>query len=423
MRVGSIALGHVWSSLVIALVLLHAPASSAGVAIVNGREIGAVFLREGPWLFRTRCPDDATTPDAATCQLSRQRIEALDAYRELDKLISGNLPALDRDLAAAQARALEVGVRLDEYLDVDVVSPDVTRIRAQIAEVETEMAMSQATIRGLRDQIARIEARAATGGAIPPDLPKQLALLRRQETDAIARDATMATRLDDLRTELLRVQVVSHSQAAFDLLRAQRQRHVDRAREIRAEANALLERRGRLAQFLAEIVDDQSFVFEVTPGAPFMDEARFLDGNFAEIQKAVGIVASSDESFGVRLVVPSRVEFDPRVPRYTEYDSEIVWMACAFNPFFRIGTGGSCPGLHIFPPIQDHDATFRERISVFGRSFFTSEDNPSEDFADWIGRQRDMSGSWDVHLICGNGRIDVPAGLGRCEAKIRYVAR
>ena len=405
------------------------PPAVAGVAIVDENGVGAVFLREGPWLFRARCEAGVRTPDTATCNGDRQRVEALDAYRALDKLVTSGLPALDEDIAMTEARVLEVDVRFTSYLSDAVSTPDMTRLRAEIAAAQAELTSFAATLRNLREQIARIESRPTTIGTMPPDLPQQLVVLRRQEAETASSLATAATRLDELRSELLSIQVVSQSQAAFDLLQMQRQRHLDRVRQLRLEAGQILERRGRLAQFLAEIVDDQGFVFEVTPDAPFASEVQFLDANFVRAQKKAGVMVSVTDTPNLRSELNQHYfDFSEHPDDYDverdrrRFRSELVWMACSFPPRYEPWGFEECNIRLLWHEDGPRASPWRS-VDHPGLSFTVSNEDITGEVGDFITRLGDLSGDWRMRLICDGNPVVFPKDMGRCEARYRHVPR
>ncbi len=397
------------------LAVLAVPARADVVRI--DREGGAeVLYRSGAFIEKGGCEDAATIRRRTTCTLSPQRIEAVSLYDYVLKAVGKDLVEIDAAMGETQANLTETDNKLKEFLASDPQSPDNEQELEAIRAAQGKAAELAVDVEGLEEQIARIKA--LPDYRTNPDLPRQLATIERQLADAKkARDDQVAE-VNALRARYVADRSAGHSQAAFQVLLSQRRNQASQYDSLRNQSQDILDRLVAMNQFIGELVEDQSFAYEIRESVPFARETWQVFGLFAEASKRSGVIRSDMTERGIELVVPHMTGYDEH-GQYTDYDSKIQWIRCTFRPFVS-----SCSYLSTMNLADVSDDGDRARVWDLPLKFDLIKGHARADLQDFERGifPRDASGNWVFTPACRTTVIDRRnLGQGWCELGFVYV--
>lgn len=392
----------------VATLLLSTRPAVADVVSIYGEGAAEILYRSGTFVEKAWCEEGATIRRRTSCSREPHRVDAVFLYDYILRTVGQDLPELEQALGETQANLAETDAKLLEYLASDTGTPDDARDLAEIARVEGEAADLAVSVVGLKDQIARIKAR--PDYRTSPDLPRQVATLERQLTEATKAREDRLDELNALRAAYVEARAGGHSQAAFQLLRRQRASQAQNYETLRNRSDDVLEALVRMNQYLTELVEDQAFAFEIRVGDPFYHEARDVLRLFDQASKPSGVIYSQYTEQGIELVVPHMTGHD-QDGRFADYASKLQWIRCRFQPAQR-----SCTALEA------------RRVGRDGRwdmpmAFDLLKGQAGGELGDFEHAvfPHDASGNWVFEPICRSSSSDRRGlGLGWCELGFVY---
>ncbi len=387
--------------------LFLASPTFADVVAIEGDGEAQILFRSGAFVEKARCADQATIRRRTTCVREPRRIDAVFLYDYVLRAVDRELPDVERALGETQANLEEIDAKLLEYLSGEPGTPDDARDLREIQEAEGIAADLAVDVVGLKDQIARIKGR--SDYRTNPDLPRQVATLERQLTEATSAWEGQLDRLNSLRAAYVNERAAGHSQAAFQLLRRQRDNQASQYVSLRNRSRNILDALVRMNQFIGELVEDQSFAFEVRGSDPFHDELSAILSDWDDAAKRSGVIYSDYTENGIELVVPHMMGNDEN-GHFADYASKIQWIRCRFSPALR-----SCTSL-------DARRVLRNGRWTTPMTFDLVKGNGQGELAEFEREvfPFDASGNWVFAPVCRSSSGPLGLGRGWCELGFVY---
>jgi hypothetical protein len=246
-----------------ALVAAAVPSARADVAYscVCGSRPAEVMLYfvDGPLIVRAVCPLGTQLFDRATCR-SAEQVKYAALFALTDGRYAEDLATATRERDDTVTKLMRVEAKIEEYLSVSVPVRPVDGLTHDLAVVTQRRDEITTTVRGLEDQVARLEA--ALRAAPSEDLAGQLALVTAQLATQRGQQRDLDAQIKGLRDQL--IAAYGDLSAVQDLAELQRQRGVLAARlaggneRLGAVMDTIVEAKRQVAH-----VVDQGFTWEV----------------------------------------------------------------------------------------------------------------------------------------------------------------
>ncbi len=180
----------------------------------------ALYFRDHGDVVRASCDPTRQVYDHSTCNIDPVRIPAGLFYKALDDRFTAGIQPAEQTVADLHARIASVDQRLLELLTSSPRTPD-PALEPAIHVAEAKLAEASRVTQELRDQVARVAARAAEPGA-DPDLYLQLAELKDQLGQAIAAEDRRHVEVAAARRAYVQANSALFDQTMFNALTRQR---------------------------------------------------------------------------------------------------------------------------------------------------------------------------------------------------------